>query len=207
MALALNDIIRFTTTFVQSGNEAQMVSYWQVNEINNPVQDVSMTEAFHKLQMASIRVGGYVHVGAGALRTVMDNLTRPLEFADFSELLTGYAGGDPAPPHDAILIRQTRFNKATRNGYKRIPFIGEAVMGGLTVTNPPGAKAGVEDWFGVEASLTGVYNSENVDTRLVPIIVGRTANLAGVYEIDLTRINQVVGAVVLRPTTQNSRKL
>ena len=206
MAIALNDVLRFTSHFDHAGNEALMVSYWEVSDTTDIAPNAVVAEAFQSILMASNCVGGLISAAAKATRTVMDNLSTPLEFGDFVGDIAGSNGGAAiAPDFVAILLRQTRTTRATRNGYKRIPYTTEGIVDGNSLVISAPVRVAVEDFFGVEAHLTGTFSGESIDVTLVPIIVGRTL-VGGVYEPDLTRINQVSGAAILRPTTQNSRK-
>lgn len=139
-------------------------------------------------------------------RLVFDNLTDGLEFADVVIDINGGRLGDPLPSSVAMGVKLARTTKVTRNGSKRYPGITEETGNGNSIILTQPAIDLIEG-FHTQVLNIPDYDGAGGNLNLLNVIVGRTKNLEGVYELDLTKVNTVSDAEVkAQLTTQNSRK-
>jgi len=209
MAIATNNILRFTNFFLQGTIEAVMVSYWRVEAITTPNTYAAMAEAFHEVMMAVGDGATILSNSAKLYRTVVDNVTLlGMEGGEFNGDIVGTSSTDPAPSFNALSIRQAVEERITRNGYKRFPFIAEGTMNGNNAVLSGVVRSAIEAFWGDEVSFIWVTEDGSIDIDLQPVVVGRTETPpgSGNYEIDLTKINVVTGASVRGITSQLSRK-
>lgn len=210
MPFAVNDFIQVISTFSQEGNEAQMVSFWRIEAINELAEGSSFAEAFafHMMNIGSVE--DVMSTTAGLIRNVINNLTSPLFFSDWSGLITGTVSGDPAPSFNTISIKQSGGSRITRNGYKRIPFITDSGSAGNNPNVSTTVRTALESFYGSSVNLVYTAGLTSVDVFIKPVIVGRT-NMgtpeAPDYQLDLSRVQDVVSANVHKVTSQNSRKV
>lgn len=203
---SVNDLIQVKQFFNNAGNTALMVSYWKIDGIAGDVPTMAqMTAWFHATYGERI-VPFTLSSFAGYVRTVIDNLTDVGEFGDFSDDIPGEVAGDILPAFNAIAIRQNCITRLTRAGQKRLPFIGEAMASGSNVIIDSGDLVELLIWFGEAATAQDPLDVTNFVT-LTPVVVGRIEDPVGSgnYVLDLSRINPVESATVVRMTHQNSR--
>lgn len=139
-------------------------------------------------------------------RVVIDNLSAPLEFYEGTFVATGDATGDCMPAHDTFSVKLIRQSKLTRNGRKSFSGVSENTANNGVITLPAQTVTELENFCGQPLEF---LNPENGDAPyfLNPVIIGRTLNAQGIYELDLNRVNLVVGAQLNpRVRTQNTRK-
>lgn len=209
MALAINDLLKITSEFEQGSNTGMMVSMWRVSQMDVPSTYDVLAEGFQFTLMVSGGVNDIIHTSAKAVRTVVDSLTKPLEYGEFVGDDVGSAGGEPMASFVSLSIKQTVESRLTRAGYKRVPFISESVLNGNDFAGSLALQGQLEDFFGLNASITYTpTEGDPIDIVLVPVVIGRTLNseVPPFYELDLAKINPVVGASVQGATSQNSRK-
>ena len=144
---------------------------------------------------------------AMAFQTVkIENLTDGLDIYEGSFTATGDVAGETLPTHDSMSVKLTRQTRLTRNGRKSFGGLAEASVSYGTLTYDQTALDDIEDFLSqpIEVDVDGDQTNYVI---LNPVIIGRTKNIDGVYELDLNKINNIIGAVV-NPvvSTQNSRK-
>ena len=139
-------------------------------------------------------------------RIVYDNLTDGLEFADVGIDARGVDGSDPLPSANAMAVKMSRTTKITRNGAKRYAGLTETNVSGNDLTIGELSKADIEAFHDTILQIDD-YDMSGGTLILVNVIVGRTKDGSGVYQLDLSKINWVSDAQVKSLTsTQNSRK-
>ena len=135
-----------------------------------------------------------------------DNLTNGIEFAQYSQVINGNQAGDFLPSFATVSVRLNRLTKITRNGAKRFPGVADDRTTGNQLNLLPIDKAGIEAFCG-QARVYPDYDGQGTSVTISPVIVGRTLNGQGVYELDLAKVNTVTGALVSQYVgTQNTRK-
>lgn len=210
MPLAVGHILQVKSFYEQEGNEALMVSFWEVGDITVMDSYAALAEGFQFEQQISFFVANVQINSSAAVRTVIDNLSNPPEYGEFVGEQLGLASGEAAPAFVALSIKQSVGTRLTRAGYKRIPFIGESVTSGNEATIPGGTRTALETWFGTSNTINFTNGlGDEVNIVVTPVVVGRTETPpdSGIYVIDLAKINYVTSAFVQGPTSQNSRKV
>jgi len=203
----IGNVLRIVQHFSQSGNEALLVSYWQVASLFVGVPSMTqVAEAYHA-QFTDTQVPAFLHGSATYERTVVDNVSDGLEFGELESPQPGIVAGDPAPSFNAIGVKQAVTTRLTRGGSKRLPFISESNMNGNNPALSGASTLAIELWWGDPLLLLNVLDDEEM-ILLNPVVVGRTLGLVtpDVYDLDLSKINLVSSAVVTNITSQNSRK-
>lgn len=138
--------------------------------------------------------------------TELNNVTNGEDFFIRPQSFFGGRAGPKLTILACVTVKQVRRTKITRNGSKRISGLSESNVDGSVVSMGGAQTALVEAFFGT--ALVGGGGAIN-DFELEPVIVGRTLNIVtGVYELDLSRVNDVTGAVMAQTVrSQVSRKL
>lgn len=206
MPINPNQIIQITAKGRYLDQDIANVFHYRVESIDAGSADDTLFLqewlALFVAQFSLLLVTDYSFVGAS-----LDNLTDGISFADVGTSATGTLVGDPMPSSVCYAFKLSRSTKITRNGSKRFAGVSENNVSGNVHTFTGVVKDDLEAFLGsalvVDANPDGTVN----DVVLSPIIIGRTLNADGVYELDLSKINLVNGAV-MNPlvTTQNSRK-
>ena len=208
MALATNNILRVKTFFKRGTVEALMVSYWKVLSLAEPPTYSQAAEAIHNLSWFGSNVASIVHTSAMQYRTVLDNLSTVPEYGEWNEELIGTLTGEPCADFVALSIKQVGESRLTRNGYKRVPFIGESVQNGNSAVVGTTTREALEAYFGAPYTFIWETETGGVEFEMQPIILGRTETPpdSGIYVEDLAKVNIVTSAQVQKITSQTSRK-
>lgn len=139
-------------------------------------------------------------------RLLIENLTDGLEFSDASYDATGDQVGDTLPVHDTMSVKLLRSNKLTRNGRKSFSGLVEPSTSAGNILFDAATLGDIEDFCGNPLSLAVTATAPD-PVILTPVIVGRSLNAEGKYELDLTKINPIVDAIADTViATQNTRK-
>lgn len=139
-------------------------------------------------------------------RLLVEEMTNQLSFVDLNINLVGALSGECLPAHDTISITQIRNSRITRNGRKSFSGVPESRTSNGTLQYDAGEVTELESLVGDAFQVTP---SNGVDPVYVvrPVIVGRTKDANGVYQLDFNKINSVSGASLnTRVRTQNTRK-
>ena len=208
MAFSTGNIIRATSFYRRGSIEAVNVAYWRIEAMDGVAVDAAWAAVYQYGLMTVARVQEIMPPVAVCYRVLLDNLTNVGEYGEWVEDVPGVASGDVLPPFNAASIKQIVPTRETRAGYKRIPFIAEPLNDGGNLNISSIVRSSLEAFFG-SAGNTIIYSPpgfDELELTLQPIVVGRTL-VDGVYELDLTKIQDVSSAVVQAAiTTQNSRK-
>lgn len=201
----LTDIIRITNKHTYQGQELLNVFYFQI--IDGPTGTISFSDMVQGWGIEyEVNILSYMHETCVWDSALFENLSDDIEFFDESYGFAGEATGDSLPAFVSVAVRLNRQTKITRNGSKRFAGYSENanLAGDMNLSQT--AIDAMESFCGDPLTFT-LTNVNNDDVTLLPIIVGRTKDANGVYQLDLSKINTVTSAVV-RPklSTQNTRK-
>lgn len=203
--VAIGDVARFTVKSIIAGEECITVDFKKFETLPpNPMTPLEIAVNYHA------RYDGLVNTHLSnecELQSVLyENLTNGLEFAEYVDPTVGGQSGQSMPSFVAIKVRLNRNTKLTRNGAKRIAGIPEARVADNLQSLAANSISNIEAFYGGSVFFNDVANPPDQYT-MGTVIVGRTLNAQGVYELDLTRVNDVSSAAV-DPfvTTQNTRK-
>lgn len=204
----LNDILRITQFFSQSGNQAVLVNFYKVTNVFEAVPtEAQVAEAYHKYYANNL-IAKFLSTTASYDRTLVDNLTGELGFfGDYVHTDAGGRSGEPLNSFTAIDVKQSVSNRLTRNGRKRLPFTSEAIAVGNTCTIEGGDLAAIRGFYGGSFTLVNPIDFSNM-IILDPVIIGRVkvSDNPPVYELDLSKVNGVASANIVGMTSQVSRK-
>lgn len=205
--IAENDILMIKTFFEQAGNEALNVAFFKVEGVAGVPPTVAQFARWYHESYAPQIVSNFLHGSANYVRTVVEYIDGSMDFGDYSNVISGSVGGEPAPSFTAIDVKQNVGNRLTRAGRKRLPFISESASNGNSITLAGVVVTVIETWFGISALVVDPLDATNA-VSLSPVIVGRTETPpgSGVYVLDPAKVNPVTSAELIQVTTQNSRK-
>lgn len=203
--MAIGDLYRFTVKSTVSGVECFNVDFKRLDtEPSNPLTTFELARDYH--QAWQDKILPVLSLETTLNSVLCENLTDGVTFAEYAENVSGLAGGNAMPSFVSIGVRLNRSSKITRNGYKRIAGISENEVSNNDFVVAPAFQSEIEDMFSLSVEFDNVSNSPD-PYLMETVIVGRTLNGSGVYELDLSKINPVLSAV-LNPqvTSQVSRK-
>jgi len=207
MAVAMDDILRFTAKGVYLGQQCQNVFFYQANfgGVNSPY--ATWLQGFRESVIDKVRV--VQSTSYAWTETDVENLTNGLDFATevYNPQILGAKSGDPTPSFEAANIQLKRSTKLTRHGSKRFSGLIEPDVSGNTVLWTVSETDSVLD--ACRLHLFAVVLMVPVDHG-TPVIVGRNLVSPGPpprYELDLTKINVISDAELTAVSTQRSRKL
>jgi len=186
------------------GEECLNVFYYVIDLMDNPPID---PDTFGD-ELASYYTTHFVTFAGGdavSRRVEIDDLTNGVEFAVVATNVPGQSVGDTLPANYAMNVTLPRASKITRNGSKRISGIPESRLNGGDFDTTGGAVTGIIDYCSSSIVLTDV-DGQGSNVTLRGVIVGRTKNAQGVYQLDLTKLNNYVTPVLnARASTQATR--
>ena len=136
----------------------------------------------------------------------IDNLTDGNEFHIESVDIDGTDSSPAMPSNVAYSFILNRTTKLTRNGGKRFAGCTDVNVTDNQVSLSGAIITGMQDWLGEPLTLLDV-NGSGVNVTLDPVIVGRTKDGSGVYQLDLAKLNFVANARIRQTVgSQNTRK-
>jgi len=204
MAIVLNDIIQIKDIQSFLGQLTLNVFMYRVVSLPVPIPPDSLEVTFLKsfrLHVAQ-RIAAEQHEGCEHTLLRLDNLTDGVSFGEYDPALSGSLIGDTAPSFNAFNFVLRRETALTRNGSKRMGGLAENSMTGNDVNISAARIADLET-----AMSDNLYNATPPgDPIAEPVIVGRTL-VGTVYELDLTKLNNIVGATLTALSTQRTRKV
>lgn len=201
----IGDILRFTVKGTLHGEDLVNVFFYEIA--------LGSTGSLIELNMIQEWASEFQSGVVGSLSNeleyqslLIENLTNGLTFAEEPISVQGGSSSPALPSSVALAVRLLRSSKVTRNGAKRFAGLGESAVDGNDVTLGGANIAAIEGFCGSLLILTD-YDGNGSNANLEPVIVGRTLNAGGVYELDLSKINSVSAAqIVFKTSTQNTRK-
>lgn len=201
----IGDIVQFTFVHTLLGQQIVNVGMWQITDITvDPLNNALFVNAMSEDYIDNVMP---LLVSDLQLQEVRyDNLTDGITFAVDSTTANGGTIGAPLPAFNALNIRLNRQTKVTRNGSKRVAGLTEAnTEDGICIMTSNELQT-IADFWGEPKSLP-IDGMVGDDVNMTPVIVGRTPNINGVYEIDLNKVNFVTSATTNNiVTSQVSRK-
>lgn len=134
------------------------------------------------------------------------NLSNPIQIYEANVTANGDKLQESLPVHDTVSVKLLRTSGITRNGRKAFSGLVETDTADGNVTLTPSEISDIEDFCSDTVNYANPGDPMiTVDFR--PVIVGRTLDVGGIYQLDLAKINPIAGAQVnTRVGTQNTRK-
>ena len=203
--VAVNDIIQITTKGSLQGQDILNVFHYQVGTVdsqNSNLEQLTITW-FPNFDTQILAELSEVLLITSVLT---ENLTDGVSIFEASVNANGDIQGECLPAHDTYSFKLTRQTKVTRNGRKSFSGIPEGNQNNGDVVLSAANITQMENFLSQPVELD--VNNDPLDLLILnPVIVGRTLDVNGVYQLDLSKINNVVGAVLSpRIRTQNTRK-
>lgn len=202
---SIGDIIQGTFKHTLLGQQIINVGYWEVEAPSDgdlvlfTIGDEFVTDYVANV-MANLATG----LTFNSLELL--NLTDGLEFADIPSGATGSVAGSPLPAFNAMTVKLNRATRLTRNGSKRIAGLLEQNTEDGVIILTSAERQEIADFWSEQKNYLD-YDGLGNDVFLSPKIIGRTLNLAGNYELDLSKVNGITGnSVSLSVSSQVSRK-
>lgn len=202
---SIGDIIQGTFKHTLLGQQVINVGYWEVlvpsagdlvlftlgDELVGDYETSVMTELAQDMVFNSLE---------------LLNLSDGLEFADIPSGQAGVKIGSPLPAFNAMTIKLNRSTRLTRNGSKRIAGLLESNTENGVIIMTSAERQNIADFWSEQKNYSD-YDGLGNDVFLAPRIVGRTKNIDGNYELDLSKVNGITGnSVSLNVSSQVSRK-
>lgn len=201
----VGDILRYTFKGTYLGQEIINVFFWRIKETDDNNVSLFATCDEISAQFRS-QVLNLLSEKLNYTSIEVDNLTDGLEYAEYGMDISGTSLADAMPSYVCLGVKLNRLSKVTRNGSKRFCGVTENKATDNIHLYAPAEVSGVQSFCGAVRVLAD-YDGTTHFVQLEPVIVGRTKNASGVYELDLSRVNTVVSASVkTNLTTQNTRK-
>lgn len=202
MSMATNDIVQLTVSGTYLSQQWMNVFHYKVITPQTVYDPITVMDAFASDVMGNIL---QVCVSLWSFTTIdFKNLTNALDIASNGYTVAGGVSGDGLPAFAAWAFRLNRASALTRHGHKRFTGVPESMQ-----TN--GSASGTAP--SILASIASILASDLVEDSqndknftLRPVIVGRTLNQSGDYELDLSKINTILSAQYVNLSTQNTRK-
>lgn len=203
MAISIGDIIQIKDIQSYLGQLTLNVFMYQVVSLPTPVPPDSLEVTFLKEFRVKVaqRIAAEQHEQVIHTLLRLDNLSDGVSFGEYNPVLVGSLIGDTAPSFNAFNFILRRETALTRNGSKRMGGLAENSITGNSVNLTAPRIADLE-----EAMSDTLSSGVGLDPdTAIPVIVGRTL-VAGQYVLDLTKINNIVGATLTAVSTQRTRK-
>lgn len=201
----IGDILRGTFVGTYLNQQIVNVFFWEIDSqsTGNLVLGDFATEIVTRFDNDVVSV---LNVGLVYDTFTLENLTNQIGLADLGINLVGGNTGQNMPSSVALGVRLNRATKLTRNGAKRFAGLSEDKVNNNQLQLNSVERAQIEGFCGTDYFYLD-YDGQGNDVGLDPVIVGRTKNASGVYELDLTRVNNVNSATLRNfVSTQNTRK-
>lgn len=134
------------------------------------------------------------------------NLSNPDAIYEESVQATGDVVGESLPVHDTISVKLIRTTGVTRNGRKSYSGVNEGATSNGDLLYSPAQLQAIEEFHYLD-KVYPIPDEPTFEVTFQPVIVGRTQDVNGVYQLDLSKLNAIRGAEVNgRIRTQNTRK-
>lgn len=202
---SVGDILRFTVFQSYLGQVCLNVDFREIDSL----PPGSVTESVLALSYANLyetEVLPIQHQDVTLTRVLCENLTDGVSFGETFPNVVGTQTGDPMPSYVSLAMKLSRTTKVTRNGSKRIVGVQEQNVDG-NIQNYPSTRTEPAEFF--YGGITDFIDPQDGVTtfEMGAVIVGRTLNPQGVYELDLSKINRVKNSTMKAlVSTQNTRK-
>lgn len=202
---AIGDILRVQHVFTVLGQECRNVFFYEISaESTGSLLATTIANAYAAEQVPFWQA--FSATGAQHNRIIVDNLTDGLDFGEVDTDVAGLVSAQILAPVYAMNVTLPRTSKLTRNGSKRISGMTENQYNNGIWDTSGATIDPIVDYCTNSISIAD-YDGSGGLLGLDGVIVGRTLNLEGVYELDLSKINPY-GIPILNSvaTTQRTRK-
>lgn len=199
------DIVQFEIVGTLQGQEVVNVFQYEVLHSYGGFIEMDSTVplwfiGFDADVLSNLSVGLSIHTVRGK------NLSAPIHIYEAGVTANGDRLGEPLPVHDTFSMKLIRTNGITRNGRKSYSGVTEETQSNGAVVLDQVDIDAMELWHSSEKVITQT-TPPSVAITWRPVIVGRTKDVNGVYQLDLSKINTIQGAQLSTAVrTQNSRK-
>lgn len=205
VVMAIGDILQVQHVYTVLGEVCRNVFYYEIGPSDTTSQ---LATPYANWFAANIAPEYQVFLADDNThdRIIVDNLTNGLDFGEATTDLAGAVVGDPLPSFVALNVTLQRTSKLTRNGSKRFSGFVETALTQQNWTLPAGAVTAVNNICATSLSDSD-FLGLGTTMDLNQVIVGRTKNASNVYELDLSKINNI-GGILQNPiaTSQRTRK-
>ena len=202
----IGDIYRITTTMTIYGQDCLNVDFKEIKTLpTNPLTDFEFARDYYFVWHDAMK--NIISNDATFKSVLVENLTDGISFAQYDDNEVGVLATESVSTFVSAGIRLNRSTKITRNGYKRVAGLGEDQVSDNEVVSLPANKDLARSLYANTVVLDDLSNPPDT-YECTTVIVGRTLNGSGVYELDLTKINPVLTATFMpMVTSQTSRKV
>lgn len=199
------DYLRFTHEYLYQGETLLNVFYWQLQGSDGlPVTLDDLVQSY--AIKAEIHIMSQLVDSLMWTKLTIDNLSDPNEFFEGVINIPGDDADEGMPSFVTVGVKLLRSTKITRAGYKRFTGIAQSNENAGVINYTPAEVDLIEDFCGQPQTIALTENPSR-DVILAPMIIGRTKDANGVYQLDLSRVNAVNGAQVQSYLgSQNTRK-
>jgi hypothetical protein len=201
----VGDVIRITTKGLLQGQEVLNVFFYNINIDDTGGVDLAELGVQWGVDFDT-EVVSALSTQLQYQNIILENLTDGFEFFEGTYNATGDATGQSLPVHDSLSVKLLRSSKLTRNGRKSFAGLTEDQQSSGNVALSALVISDIETFLGQPFTYVDPVDN-SLQAILQPVIVGRTLDANGVYQLDLSRLNPITGATVNpRVRTQNTRK-
>lgn len=188
------DTVKIVLSATFAGNKGQNVYWYNLGDTGQgsmSLQDV-VTGWFtnYNTQIVPFISGALVYDNI-----YIENASNDLEFYEDIISTGGQVGGNALPAQATLTFKLVRSTKVTRNGSKRLMGVPESFQTAGLLTYPQASVDQMQDFFAEVLQFPDASNAGN-DIIMSPVIIGRTLNANGVYEIDLNKFNPISNSVL-----------
>ncbi len=204
----VGDILKVTLSESYLGQLVQNAFFYRLDALPTLPADTTMLQ-YVAQRFQAVVVAPLVQVQHNSLFAKLirvDDLTNGIDFFELAINQQGNLGGEGASSFEALNFILRRSTGVTRNGSKRVGGLPEDVTNANSYVGPTAVLSAIQTAFA--APLVDTDTPPNPFATAV--IVGRkkytTSKGRTAYELDLTKINPIIGATFTAVSTQRSRK-
>ena len=203
---AVGDIIRVTHVYEVLGVQCRNVFFYEIDMSSTGLLDASEISNVFATEIAP-EYAVFLDSDNEHKQVIVDNLTDGVDFHVRSTDIQGTVSGEGLASLIALNVTLPRVSKVTRNGSKRFSGFGENAIEEQDFVLPGTYTTAITNICLNYHSFVD-YDGNGNDLNLAGVIVGRTKNASGVYELDLSKINRYGTPLInTKVTTQRTRKV
>lgn len=203
---SIGDIIRVTHVYEVLGVQCRNVFFYEIDLGSTGLLDASEISNVFATDIAP-EYATFLDSDNEHKQIIVDNLTDGVDFHVRSTDIQGTVPGEGLASLIALNVTLPRVSKVTRNGSKRFSGFGENAIEEQDFVLPGSYVSAITEICSNYHAFVD-YDGNGNDMNLAGVIVGRTKNASGVYELDLTKINRYgVPLINTKVTTQRTRKV
>lgn len=201
------DVLEVQFDFDFDGIDGKMIQFWRVSPTEVIEDGYTLSRlADNIFDHVKATFKTLIHTQAEFQAVKIRNRTNDLYEGISTQTAEVGTGTGINPPFVAISIFQQRETTATRNGYKRFPFVAESKTSGNAVTVTVGERTFLETLFGsftLIVDTLAFFEDVNLEGVIIPRVLVTPPDG---YEPNYAAPNGIDNAFVNKVTSQNSRK-